>query len=271
MFRGKTSLRRKLSLCNDIPIAHINSGLPFKEESAVVNNDIVRTEKGIRTTILKCLNKEVHANTRPNIDMIFKVLDEAYKSGLVYDVSDLKNDVIAFAAQSTNQAAYCLKRVQEMHFMSDISKDNIEADDDRPIVFYDIEVFPNLFLVNWKYQGNDNIVRMINPSPTDIAELVKLKLVGFNNREYDNHILYGRMLGYSNEELYELSKNIVSAKKGEPSRKFREAYNLSYTDIYDFAAKKQSLKKWEIELGIYHDELGLPWDKPVPEELWGRV
>ena len=155
--------------------------------------------------------------------------------------------------------------------MSDISKDNIEADDDKPIVFYDIEVFPNLFLVNWKYQGNDNIVRMINPSPTDIAELVKLKLVGFNNREYDNHILYGRMLGYSNEELYELSKNIVSAKKGEPSRKFREAYNLSYTDIYDFAAKKQSLKKWEIELGIYHDELGLPWDKPVPEELWARV
>ena len=271
VFRGKTSLRRKLSLCNDIPIAHINSGLPFKEESAVVNNDIVRTEKGIRTTILKCLNKEVHANTRPNIDMIFKVLDEAYKSGLVYDVSDLKNDVIAFAAQSSNQAAYCLKRVQEMHFMSDISTDNIEADDDRPIVFYDIEVFPNLFLVNWKYQGNDNIVRMINPSPTDIAELVKLKLVGFNNREYDNHILYGRMLGYSNEELYELSKNIVSAKKGEPSRKFREAYHLSYTDIYDFAAKKQSLKKWEIELGIYHDELGLPWDKPVPEELWGRV
>ena len=79
------------------------------------------------------------------------------------------------------------------------------------------------------------------------------------------------MLGYSNEELYELSKNIISAKKGEPSRKFREAYHLSYTDIYDFAAKKQSLKKWEIELGIYHDELGLPWDKPVPEELWGRV
>lgn len=28
----------------------------------------------------------------------------------------------------------------------------------------------------------------------------------------------------------------------------REAYNLSYTDVYDFCAKKQSLKKWEIEL-----------------------
>ena len=50
-----------------------------------------------------------------------------------------------------------------------------------------------------------------------------------------------------------------------------EAYNISYTDIYDFSAKKQSLKKWEIELGIHHQELGLPWDKPVPEELWETV
>jgi hypothetical protein len=31
------------------------------------------------------------------------------------------------------------------------------------------------------------------------------------------------------------------------------------------------LKKFEIELGIHHQELGLPWDKPVPEELWFKV
>ena len=50
-----------------------------------------------------------------------------------------------------------------------------------------------------------------------------------------------------------------------------EAYNFSYTDIYDFSAKKQSLKKFEIELGIHHQELGLPWDQPVPEEKWEEV
>lgn len=32
-----------------------------------------------------------------------------------------------------------------------------------------------------------------------------------------------------------------------------------------------SLKKWEIKLGIHHQELGLPWDQPVPEELWDKV
>ncbi len=53
--------------------------------------------------------------------------------------------------------------------------------------------------------------------------------------------------------------------------KFREAYNLSYTDIYDFASKKQSLKRWQIELGLNHKELGLPWDQDVPEDLWDEV
>jgi hypothetical protein len=26
---------------------------------------------------------------------------------------------------------------------------------DAPIVFYDVEEFTNLFLINWKYQGED--------------------------------------------------------------------------------------------------------------------
>ncbi len=31
------------------------------------------------------------------------------------------------------------------------------------------------------------------------------------------------------------------------------------------------MKKWEIELGIHHQELGLPWDQPVPESMWQKV
>ena len=59
--------------------------------------------------------------------------------------------------------------------------------------------------------------------------------------------------------------------KGGANPFFGEAYNISYTDVYDFCSKKQSLKKWEIELGIHHKELGLPWDQPVPEEKWEQV
>ena len=271
VFTGKSSLRRMLTKCNNLPISTISSGLPLKGEK-MINKDVVQTEKGIRTTIKKCLNKEVHAGTKCNVDMINHVLEEAYNSGLHYDVTDLRNSVFAFAANSTNQAEYCIKLVNQMHFQSDEASDPV-TNDDKPIIFYDVEVFPNLFLVNWKFEGEGKpVVRMINPTPTDIAELIEYRLVGFNCRRYDNHILYARLQGYSNEELYNLSQKIIFAQKGDRNNGlFLEAYNLSYTDVYDFCTEKKSLKKWEIELGIHHQELGLPWDQPVPEELWPKV
>ena len=159
-----------------------------------------------------------------------------------------------------------------MKFKSENQSDDIDTNN-GPIVFFDIEVFPNLFLVNWKKEGEGvPVVRMINPTPSEIEEILGLKLVGFNCRRYDNHLLYARLMGYTNEQLFNLSTKIVGAPKGENNKHmFGEAYNLSYTDVYDFAAKKQSLKKWEVELGIHHQELGLPWDKPVPEERWNEV
>ena len=109
---------------------------------------------------------------------------------------------------------------------------------------------------------------MINPTSAEIEELMRFRLIGFNNRRYDNHILYARLIEYDNERLYRQSQKIINGSK---DAMFGEAYNVSYTDIYDFAATKQSLKKWEIELGISHKELGLPWDEPVPEEKWVEV
>lgn len=268
VFTGKSSLRRKLTKCNGLPFATISSGLPLKEEKKVLNSEGVKNEKHLRTMIKKNLNKEIHSSTRCSIDFINELLNKAYDNGLKYDVSDLKNAVFAFAANSTNQSNYCIKLVSQMKFKSEEPSDFV-SNDDSPIAFYDIEVFPNLFLVNWKLQGKDKtVVRMINPRPADIEELIKYRLIGFNNRRYDNHILYGCLIGYDNEQLYDLSQKIIS---GDRNAFFGEAYNLSYTDVYDFAAKKQSLKKWEIELGLKHHELGLPWDQPVPEERWTEV
>ena len=272
VFTGKSSLRRKLTKCNNLPIATISSGLPMKGEKKMVNMDAVKSEKGLRTLIKKNLNKEIHAATKPSVDFIFKILDDAYNSDLNYDVSDMKSAVLAFAANSSNQADYCISLVNKMKFKSENQSDDIDTNN-GPIVFFDIEVFPNLFLVNWKKEGEGApMVRMINPTPSEIEELLGLKLVGFNCRRYDNHLLYARLMGYTNEQLFNLSTKIVGAPKGENNKyMFGEAYNLSYTDVYDFAAKKQSLKKWEVELGIHHQELGLPWDKPVPEERWNEV
>lgn len=269
VFKGNSSLRRKLTKCNNLPIASISSGLPLKGEKKVVTAETIKSEKSLRRQIIRNLNKEIHPATKPSMDFIFKILEDAYESGLCYDVSDMKNAIFAFAAGSTNQSDYCIKLVAKMHFHSDEPSINTENYDKDIIVFYDVEVFPNLFLVNWKQAGEGKtVIRMINPSPSEIEELIKFKLVGFNCRRYDNHILYARLMGYSNEQLFKLSQRIINK---EHNAMFGEAYNLSYTDVLDFSSTKQSLKKFEIELGIHHKELGLPWDQPVPEERWTEV
>ena len=268
VFAGKSSLRRKLTRCNSLPIATISSGLPMKGDKAMVNFEGIKSEKGLRTSIKRNLNKEIHPATKPSIDFIYKILEDAYASGLNYDVTDMRNAVLAFAASSTHQADYCIKLVNKMQFKSadpSVSKE----DEDSKLIFYDVEVFPNLFLVNWKIEGEGKpVVRMINPTPEEIEDLMRFRLVGFNCRRYDNHILYARLMGYTNEQLYNLSQKIIS---GSANCFFGEAYNVSYTDVYDFSSEKKSLKKFEIELGIHHQELGLPWDQPVPEEMWTKV
>lgn len=268
VFNGKSSLRRKLTKCNNLPIATINSGLPLKGEKQVINFEGVKSEKGLRTQIKRNLNKEYHPATKPSIDFIYKILEDAYASDLHYDVTDMRNAVLAFAASSTHQADYCIKLVNKMQFKS-ADQSSGTKNDDAKLVFYDVEVFPNLFLVNWKIEGEGKpVVRMINPTSAEIEELMRFRLVGFNCRRYDNHILYARLMGYTNEQLFSLSYRIIN---GSANCFFGEAYNVSYTDVYDFCSKKQSLKKWEIELGIHHQELGLPWDQPVPEEMWTKV
>lgn len=274
VFTGKSSLRRMLTKCNNLPIATISSGLPLKgDDKSLVNWDGIKNEKMLRTMIKRNLNKEYHAATKPSVDYIAKLLDDAYNSGIGYDVSDMKNEIFAFAAGSTNQADYCIKLANKMKFKSEDPNPAADSTKDE-LVFYDCEVFPNLFLINWKVAGEGKpIVRMINPKPHEIEDLLRFKLVGFNCRRYDNHMLYACLMGYTNEQLYDLSQKIVSAKKGSKGTFFGEAYNISYTDIYDFASagNKKSLKKLEIEMGIHHQELGLPWDKPVPEEQWETV
>ncbi len=265
---GKSSLRRKLSKCNNLPIATISSGLPLKGENKIVNFEAVKSEKGLRTLIKRNLNKEIHPGTKPSIDFIYKILEDAYSSDLKYDITDMRNAILTFAANSTNQSEYCIRLVNKMQFKSEEPSEG-GKNDDAKLVFYDVEVFINLFIICWKIKGKDKpVVRMINPERAEIEDLMKFRLVGFNCRRYDNHILYARLMGYTNEQLYNLSQRIISGSK---NCFFGEAYNVSYTDVLDFTSEKKSLKKWEIELGINHQELGLPWDEPVPEKMWDKV
>lgn len=285
VFTGKSALRRKLCGCNDIPIATISSGLPVKEPKGdkMLDCDGVQNEKQLRKLIINCLHKKHHGATKPEIDYIYSELEKAYSKGMRYDVTDMRPSIQAFATNSTHQPIECLRKVGLMRFKSEeelppveydssanrVVDDSRYTDKDTDLVIFDIEVFPNLLLICWKFIGEGKpVYSLFNPTPSEIEPLLKLKLIGFNNRSYDNHIVYAAYMGKSNQELYEASKRIIG---GSASAKYGSAYNLSYADIYDFISKKQGLKKWEIELGIHHQELGFPWDEPVPEEKWDLV
>ena len=279
VFTGNSSLRRRLTLCNNLDISHIVSGLPQKgDDVKMIDSKFVWDDKRLHAFIKRCLRKEHHGSTAPEVQFIFSELQKAYESGIKYDVSDLRPQILAFANSSTNQAEKCIKLVKDMKWKCKlfeeeetqiITKSYITQADDRPIAFYDVEIFPNLFVVCFQRDDSDVVEAMVNPSPSDIEYLINnFRLIGFNNLNYDNHMIYAAMMGYSVEGLYNLSKRIIS---GDKTAKFSEAYNLSYTDIYDFSNTKQSLKKWEIAMGMHHLELGLPWDEPVPKNLIEKV
>ena len=269
VFSGKSSLRRISSRTNSLPIAHIGSGLPLVEKKGgkMVDDQVITDNRGLHNLIVKCLNKEYDTmpSTKQNIDFIKYKLDEMYESGAHYDIEPTMQDaILSFAMGSSHNSDYCIDQFREMKFHSDEPTEDISFDDSNEMVFFDCEVYPNYFLVVLKQAGeNGKYIVLENPKPEQIERLQNFKLVGFNNLSYDNPMLWACLMGYSNEQLYELSQSIIEGHKNP----FPDSKGLSYTDVYDFCAKKQSLKKWEIELGIHHQEMGIPWDQPVPEEL----
>ena len=362
VFNGNSSLRRKLTKCNNLPIATISSGLPLQEEKKKIDGVKIKSQRKLFEMIERCMNKEFHGGTKPSVDFIYKIVEDAYNDGVKYDIPDgLKQRILDFAAGSTHHSKECIKLIKKMHwysdntekameeklktnsyearefiksvlddgetykkasqkfdvineyllnlynsgtlydvrdiraqllykasseingeaqyclsvlnnmqFVSDTPLESIKKDDGKAIVFYDIEVYPNLFLVCWKLQGPDNkVVRWYNPKPEQIEELLQFRLIGYNCRRYDNHLIYARLMGYDEKQCYVLSQRIINNQTGF----FGEAYNLSYTDVYDFASagNKMSLKKAEIEMGIHHQEMEFDWNKPVPEDKWYLV
>lgn len=274
VFVGDSSLRRKLSRCNAVPVATISSGLPIRErKDKMLKPKTIASEQGLRELIHRNLRKEIHPGTKPSVDFIKKILDDAYESGMKYDVTDLRSKIIVFANNSSNQAALSLKVVKDIKWASEENDEGlpseavVEIADDR-IAFFDVEVYSNLFVICWKFHGSDEVVKMVNPKPHEVEALFRLKLVGFYNRRYDNHIIYAASMGATTQELFKLSTKII---EGNRSATYGQAYNLSYADIWDFSSVKQSLKKFEIQLGILHMELDIPWDQPVDEKDWDRV
>jgi len=266
---GGSSLRRRLSLHNSLPVATITSGLPMKEEKVLAPTQM-KTEKGLRAAIVKGLRKDVHPYTKPSMDFIAHVLKEAHESGLEFDVSDMWDDIFAFAMSSSNQKSICIEIAMGLELVSKKEPTAGPDDNEKPLAYFDMEVYPNVVKLGWMLDRDDAVVTvMTNPKPHEVEELLEnLRLVGFNNRVYDNHIIWALTLGWDNQAIYELSKAIIG---NDRNAMFGQAYNLAYADLYDIIVEKRSLKWWEIKLGLPHMEMDLPWDEPVPEDRMADV
>ena len=95
--------------------------------------------------------KKHHGATKPEVDFMKKMFDDAYASGISYDLTPMRPRILAFAMSSTNQRDICIKLVNQMKFKSEDRENVVIDNSDKPLIFYDVEVFPNLFLVNAVY------------------------------------------------------------------------------------------------------------------------
>lgn len=276
VFNGKSSLRRMLTLRNCLDVTHISSGLPLKEDVKKMYEDIKErawTEKSMRKQIQRALAKDIHDDTSSNIDWIVKIFKDAEEQGVKYDLEDMRKDILTFASRSTNQADRCQAAARSIHY-SNLDEHELPSTKkliypDEELYIFDIEVAPNKWLVVYKQFGNHKPVALVNPTPEQIEELISHPLVGFNCTRYDNHILYEGFIGSPISVIYETSKAIIS--NGARGSGFKSvAKNISYLDLYEIASKKQSLKKWEYEMGIKHDEFEYDFDAQITEDMEER-
>ena len=284
---GNCPIRRRVCGCNNLDISVISSGLPLKEEEErMFDEQSVMEEAQLRKCILRCLKKEHHGATTPEVHLIKKVLEEAYEKGTHYDLRNLEDRATTFAMNSTNQSSTCLKLLDGLHWCSDDVLKQIEdstvgveveeapaadiSDDEKPLCFYDREVFPNYNVICYSDENEDIWHKIRFPSPKDMQMLYnKYRMIAYNGRAYDCHINHANLLGYSPKEVYKTSKGIVT--EGALKHGFMDAYGYDYADPYDISTKKQGLKDWEYELGTSHVENQYPWDEDLPTEHWDEV
>lgn len=279
---GKAGVRRKFTHSNGVEqIATMRpSDLSHKETSMLKDTEnMFHNEQTLRAQIQKSLRKENTGSTITEVQFIKHLLDEAISSGKDFDVKDLRQQVLTFATRSRHQADKALQIFAKMEFSSKEEEEQRAWNDqhqgfvdipDKELVFFDIESIPDLFMVSYTEYDTGKPVTLIEYEPLNmhitreqIDKLLARPLVGFNNLRYDNHIMYGAHLGKDAEKLYYQSKHLVT--HGDNSGTYNAAYQLAYTDLYDLIPDKQSLKKWEIEMGMKHNELDVDWNATAQE------
>jgi len=107
-------------------------------------------------------------------------------------------------------------------------------------VIYDVETPPNYFCVTFKQVNKDNIWRFQIDTERNINDQLKLRefikdkrLVGYNNKPFDDHIIhYIAEADYevSNLEIYQLAQEIINENRFSPYKDSVDLMKLNYLD-----------------------------------------
>ena len=317
VYSGKQSLRRKNAGHNAHEIATIPVGyLPKKSAEEIARAKArqadldIKDEGHLRNLIKKAISGDTNmVSHNQNTRWICTLLETAWNTpDLEFNMEPYKDDIYAYAAESSHHAGQLKILLDGCHFMSqnyktlslatvphpvmDINDDtapiemvkndssvdvgNKAPSKKKPPIFFDLEVYRNTNLLVYcvmlpendpeEYMRNMQVVW--DPDPDLCRKLLRSKrLIGYNNRAYDNHIMYAKSIGMSPEEVYDVSQGIIT---NQPKAQWPHAWNSCDLDLYNLskkAGKAQSLKKWELELDIPHEEMEWDWNEPLPDEL----
>ncbi len=136
-------------------------------------------------------------------------------------------------------------------------------------VFYDLEVYPDRFLMGWL--GCDGVTQYdgVRAVRTKLERCFGsgLKLIGFNNRRYDHPILEHVLRGADERGAYELSRNIIAGSNSI-------SWNTDIIDLYEICPKiaRASLKEFGHRMGYpILETLPYPYDEVLDANQWENV
>ncbi|WP_064590317.1 hypothetical protein [Streptobacillus moniliformis] len=134
------------------------------------------------------------------------------------------------------------------------------------IFFYDFEVFKHDWIVVFKHLGSD-LDLIFHNEPEELKKFLTTVhvLIGFNNYNYDDLILYSLVKeNYTPTQLYELSQKIIN---GDNIIQKYKINNLVTLDCMQELQQGVGLKSIEANIGIDIQESSVPWNIDRPLKL----
>lgn len=153
-------------------------------------------------------------------------------------------------------------------------------------VTYDIEVFPNVFIICFHDEKGNGYSKR-NPSYNWLCHFLRLPLIGFNNANYDNLILYKALNllhpNHSlilkekfdfNKELKAFSNRIIEKKEYDKdlSSFQRRSRAIGFGDALEMIVKNLTgksdwnLKSFQLDYGLSIMETPYPFDKVLTDD-----